>query len=128
MAIALCGGVYSMIHMLKRNDNADAALMALAHIQQNIADIDEPQVDAWGNIIDITRGQDNFSISYKEVPQGACKHIAKHFDRANPAFVSLSVNGTVFSEGTEEINARTIAQACTQSENALMIWIFSYAL
>lgn len=126
---ALAGGIYAMIYMLGRNDRADRALELLAATSSHVPETtQETLVDPWGNVVSVVSGADNFSITYQSVPVGACKHIAKHFDRTNPAYVSLSVNGTVFVDSAEDINAQTIADACGEKENALMIWTFSRSL
>jgi hypothetical protein len=129
VAVSLGAGIYGMINLLKRNDRADAALVMLSHIQQNFADVsDDNHVDSWGNPIAIVSTAANFSVTFSAVPPGACKYIAKNFERTDPAFISLAVNSTIFRENAEEINADTIASACTEKENAMMIWTFSSSL
>lgn len=123
---SLIGGIYGMISMLKRNDRAAQAITTLAYIQQNLEKASgEDNTDPWGNPVAIVAAPANFSVTYNAVPQGACKYIAKNFDRTSPSFVSLSINSTVFRESAEEINAETVAAACAENENAMMIWTFS---
>lgn len=126
VGVALLIGIYAILHFSQRNDVADQALLTLGYIQQNpdIDPADEKMTDPWGNAIELVNTGTNTSITFHAVPAGACKHIARNFEK-DLTFISLSVNSTVFRESAEEINADTVAKACTEKEPALMIWTFA---
>lgn len=125
VAAALVAGIYGVTNLLLRNDRADSALTTLAWLEQNPQSPEADPRDPWGNPVAVVMTEQNFSVTFSAVPPTACKHMAKHFDRASASFISLSINSTVFREGSEEFNAQTIAKACNEKENAIMIWTFS---
>ncbi len=125
VGIALLGGIFAATHLLLRNDKADNALALLRWVQQNPQSPEADPMDPWGNPVQVVMAEQNFSVTFSSVPPSACKHMAKHFDRTSLSFFSLSINSTLFREGTEEMNAQTIAAACNEKENAIMIWTFS---
>lgn len=125
VALALLAGIYGVTNLLLRNDRADNALTTLAYLEQNPQSPEVDPKDPWGKPIAVVMTEQNFSVTFSAVPPGACKHMAKHFSRTTASFISLSINSTVFREGAEEFNAHTIAKACNEKENAIMIWTFS---
>lgn len=126
VGIALIVGIYAVLRFSQRDDIAEEAMLTLAYIQQNpaIDPADEKMTDPWGNPVALVNTGTNTSITFQEVPPGACKHIARNFEKG-ATFISLSVNSTIFRESAEEINADTVAKACTEKDKALMIWTFA---
>lgn len=122
---ALVAGIYGITNLLLRNDRADNALTTLAYLEQNPQSPEVDPMDPWGNPIAVVSTEQNFSVTFAAVPPTACKHMAKHFDRASASYISLSINSVMFREGAEEFNSQTIARACNEKENAMMIWTFS---
>lgn len=125
VAAVLLGGIYATYNLLVRNDRADNALALLQWVQQNPQSPEADPMDPWGNPVAVVMTEQNFSVTFSAVPPSSCKHMAKHFDRGSRSFISLSINSTLFREGAEEMTAQTIAKACTEKENAIMIWTFS---
>lgn len=125
VAAALIAGIYAITNLMLRNDRADDALSTLAYLEQNPQRPEIDPMDPWGKPIAVVMTEQNFSVTFTAVPPSACKHMAKHFDRTSASYISLSINSTVFREGAEEFNAQTIAKACNEKENAIMIWTFS---
>ncbi len=125
VAAVLIGGIYGLTNLFMRNDRVEAALATLAWLQQNPQSPEADPMDPWGKPVAVVMTDQNFSVTFAAVPPGACKKMAKNFNRSDASFISLSINSTVFREGAEEFNAQPIAKACSEKENAIMIWTFS---
>lgn len=80
-------------------------------------------IHPWGGNIAIVGADQNFTVTFQQVPSDSCVQLANTFNTGDTDFFSLSIGGTVYARGAV-MDPVTVAGSCGTGGNVDMIWSF----
>ncbi len=100
-------------------------LVAMQAFPAGVLDDTNTPRHPWGDEIQIVGDNQQFTITFVNVPSDACIQLGTTFDQDDTDFISLVAGGTTFDAANPlAVTALSAAGACGSGTNVSMVWTF----